>query len=331
MKVVITGGAGFLGRRLASALLVRGALRGADGRDQPVEQITLVDVVPPPRMPDARVDAVVGDIADPGLLGRVLTPDTTSVFHLAAVVSGMAEADFDRGMRVNIDATRRVLDACRADSGGALRPDRPIVVFASSIAVYGGNLPGVAPEDAAVAPRSSYGMQKAVGELLMNDYTRKGFIDGRVLRLPTISVRPGRPNAAASSFASAIIREPLNGEEAICPVSPDTPLWLASPATAVVCLIGAHDLSADALGPNRVVNAPGISVTPREMVDTLARVAGPEAARRVRWEPDPRISRIVATWPGALETTRARALGLPGDEGFETIIRRYIEEELGAC
>jgi D-erythronate 2-dehydrogenase len=329
MKVVITGGSGFLGSRLADALLARGALRGPDGNEQPIDRLTLLDVVQPTRPLDGRIDAVVGDVADPGVLGRALTPDTASVFHLAAVVSGMAEAEFDRGMRVNIDATRLVLDACRAVSGGNERM-RPVVVFASSIAVYGGDLPDVAPENAAVAPQSSYGMQKAVAELLVNDYTRRGFIDGRVLRLPTISVRPGRPNAAASSFASAIIREPLNGEEAVCPVSPDTRLWLASPATAVRCLICGHDLPGGALGSNRILNAPGISVTPREMVQALARVAGPDVARRIRWEPDPRISRIVETWPGALDATRARALGLPGDEGFDAVVRQYMAEKLPA-
>jgi nucleoside-diphosphate-sugar epimerase len=330
MRVVITGGAGFLGTRLARALLTRGRLRGRDGRDETIERMTLVDVAPPVVFADPRVVAVTGDIADANLIERVVADDTTSVFHLAAVVSGQAESDFDLGMRINVDATRLLLDVCRVGPGGASRPLRPTLIFTSSIAVYGGTLPDVVPEDAAVAPQSSYGMQKAVGELLINDYTRRGFIDGRVLRLPTITVRPGRPNAAASSFASAIIREPLNGEEATCPVSPDTRLWLASPATAVGGLVAAHDLSGQALGSNRILNAPGISVTAGEMVDALARVAGSRVAERVRWVHDPRISAIVATWPGALDVSRARALGLPGDEGVDAIVRRYIAEELPA-
>ena len=203
------------------------------------------------------------------------------------------------------------------------------MVFTSSVAVYGGDLPDTVPDTVAVSPQSSYGTQKAVAELLIGDYTRKGFVDGRVLRLPTISVRPGRPNAAASSFASGIVREPLNGQEAVCPVDPDTRLWLSSPSTAIDCLIAGHEVAADALGLNRTVNVPGISLTAAEMVAALERVAGSEVARRVRWERDPRIARIVATWPGALDTTRARALGFPGDETFDAIIRRYIDEEMG--
>ncbi len=323
MRVVVTGGAGFLGRRLTAALLHRGTLRSEDGRDRGVQEIVLVDVVPPPAFSDARVLSVTGDIADPDVLKSAITADTVSVFHLAAIVSGMAEADFDLGMRINIDATRLLLDVCRA--GG----HRPKVVFTSSIAVHGGDLPDTVPDTAALTPQSSYGTEKAVTELLISDYTRRGFVDGRVLRLPTISVRPGRPNAAASSFASSIVREPLNGEDAVCPVDAGTRLWLASPSTAIAGLIAGHELSSDALGSNRIVNVPGISVTAREIVASLERVAGPEVARRVRWERDPRIARIVASWPGALDTTRARALGFPGDEAFDAIIRRYMDEELG--
>jgi nucleoside-diphosphate-sugar epimerase len=231
MHVVITGGAGFLGARLAATLLERATLRAADGRDAPIDRITLVDTVPPPAFPDRRVDAVVGDIADPALLARVVDRHTTSIFHLAAIVSGMAEADFDLGMRINLDATRLLLDACRA--GGHV----PRVVFTSSVAVYGGNLPDMVIDTTPVNPQSSYGTQKAIAELLIQDCTRRGFVDGRVLRLPTITVRPGRPNAAASSFASGIIREPLHGEDAVCPVDAGTRLWLLSPSTAIACLI----------------------------------------------------------------------------------------------
>jgi NAD(P)-dependent dehydrogenase (short-subunit alcohol dehydrogenase family) len=204
VKVLITGGAGFLGRRLAGKLLERGTLKGTDGRDHAIDEIVLLDIAPAEGFSDARVRTIVGDISDAALLRRAVDRDTASVFHLAAIVSGQAEADFDLGMRINVDASRSLLEACRACG------HTPRVVFTSSVAVYGGDLPATVPDSTALNPQSSYGMQKAIGELLVNDYSRKGFIDGRVMRLPTISVRPGKPNKAASSFASGIIREPLN-------------------------------------------------------------------------------------------------------------------------
>lgn len=322
MKVVITGGEGFLGSRLAALLLRRGTLNGPDGAAKAIEQITIVDAAPPKAaVSDPRLRSVTGEIADTEVLERAIDRDTSSIFHLAAVVSGMAEADFDLGLRVNLDATRRLLDVCRS------RGAHPRLVFASSVAVYGGDLPETVLDTTAVSPQSSYGTQKAMAELLIADYTRRGFVDGRVLRLPTISVRPGKPNAAASSFASGIVREPLNGHEAVCPVDPGTRLWVLSPAAAIECLVAGHDIPAEAFGPNRIVNVPGLSVTARGMVAALDRVAGAEVARRVRWERDPRVERIVGTWPGAWDTTRARALGFPGDESFDAVIRQYIEEE----
>jgi nucleoside-diphosphate-sugar epimerase len=182
-----------------------------------------------------------------------------------------------------------------------------------------------------LTPQSSYGTEKAIGELLVNDYTRRGFIDGRALRLPTISVRPGKPNAAMSSFASGIIREPLNAIEAVCPVDASARLWLMSPHTVIECLIAAHDLPAEVLGPNRAMNLPGISLTVGEMVSALERVAGTDVVRRIRWEPDPRVQRMVATWPGACDASRARSLGLPADAGFDDIIRQYIRDDLGGA
>jgi nucleoside-diphosphate-sugar epimerase len=320
MQIVITGGAGFLGRRLAERLLERGTLRGRNGSEERIEQIALVDIVAPAPSADPRVRAVVGDIANPDMLAGVISPETDSVFHLAAIVSGMAEADFDLGMHINLDATRRLLDACRRTAG------RPRLVFTSSVAVYGGDLPETVRDTTALNPQTSYGTQKAVAELLIGDYTRKGFVDGRVLRLPTISVRPGRPNAAASSFASGIVREPLNGQEAVCPVDPDARLWVLSPSTVIDCLIAGHEIAPDAFGASRAVNLPGLSVRVAEMVAALERVAGREVAARVRWERDARISQMVAGWPAAWDTSRAAALGFPNDQSFDQIIRDYMQD-----
>jgi UDP-glucose 4-epimerase len=322
MKVLITGGAGFLGLRLAKKLLERGALAGPNGEQRAIDRLVLVDVVPAPAMDDARISSFAGDIADPALLDRLIDKDTHSIFHLAAVVSGQAEADFDLGMRVNFDATRALLEVCRA------RGHRPRVVFASSCAGYGGDLPDLVPQSHALMPQSSYGTQKAMGELLVNDYTRRGFVDGRALRLPTISVRPGRPNAALSSFASGIIREPLNGEAAVCPVPASTRVWLLSPSTVIDCFVFAHDLAGESLGSNRSLILPGLTVTVGEMVGALERVAGRAAAERVRFDPDPRVERIVSTWPVALDASRALRLGFPTDDAFEEIVKRYMAEDM---
>jgi nucleoside-diphosphate-sugar epimerase len=324
MNVLITGGAGFLGSRLARALLERGTLRGRQRAQETIRQLTVVDAVRPSSEPsDSRYRSVAGDIADVDLLKRVIDRETTAIFHLAAVVSGQAEADLELGLRVNLDASRRLFDLCR-EMG-----HRPRVVFTSSVAVYGGTLPPDAGEGTAPNPQTSYGTEKAMTELLLDDYSRRGFLDGRSLRLPTISVRPGRPNAAASSFASGIIREPLNGQPAICPVDPDTRLWLLSPPTAIACLVHAHEISADELGTTRTVNLPGLSVTVRDMVSALEQAAGREAVERIRFVRDPEIARMAATWPGSLDASRALALGFPTDDDFSAIVRRYIDDELG--
>ncbi|MFC3108155.1 D-erythronate dehydrogenase [Undibacterium arcticum] len=322
MKVLITGGAGFLGQRLARQLLTRGQLSDSQGRAHTIAQIVLADVVPAHDFGDPRVRVVTGDIADRTLLRQTIDTDTTSIFHLAAIVSGQAEADFDLGMRINLDASRLLLDICR-ELG-----HKPKVVFTSSVAVYGGKLPDVVQDTTALNPQSSYGAQKAIGELLLNDFSRKGFVDGRVLRLPTISVRPGKPNKAASSFASGIIREPFNGEAAVCPVSPELRLWLLSPRRAIDSLIAGHELSAESLGDSRTVNLPGLSVSVSEMVSALGTVAGADVASRISFTPDPAIERIVKSWPGAWDVARAQVLGLSADKDFETIIEAYIEDEL---
>jgi len=320
VNVLITGGGGFLGQRLARRLLEIGSLADRDGRPRSIQRLTLVDVAPPPLIADPRVDILAGDIADPALIDRALGAGVDAIFHLAAVVSGMAEAEFETGMRVNLDATRALLDAARA-SGRS-----PRVVFTSSVAVYGGTLPATVLDSTAVRPQTSYGAQKAIGELLVNDYSRRGFVDGRALRLPTVSVRPGKPNAAASSFASGIIREPLNGQDAVCPVDPSTRLLLISPRTVTDCLVHGHEVPAGDLGGSRTINLPGLSITVREMADSLARVGGRQAADRIRWTPEPRIERMVATWPGAWDNSRAIALGFPADTNFDAVVRQYVEE-----
>lgn len=322
MRVVITGGAGFLGSRLARAILERGTLTDSRGNSRRVRELVLVDIVPPAPQADSRVHAIQGGLDDHALVDRAITPDTDSIFHLAAVVSGQAEAEFDIGMRVNVDATRQLLERCRACAAP------PRFLFASSLAVFGGSLPDPVPDDAPVTPQSSYGTQKAIGELLVNDMSRKGFIDGRALRLPTVVVRPGKPNRAASSFASGIIREPLSGVEAICPVAPTTRMWVQSPRAVVDNLLAGHEAAADRFPAFRAINVPGISVAVGDMVSALRNVAGDAVAARVQWRYDAAIDRIVSTWPSRFEARVGPALGMRADADFESVVRGYITEDL---
>jgi nucleoside-diphosphate-sugar epimerase len=319
MRIVITGGAGFLGTRLARKLLERGSLVDSAGKTRPLRQLVLLDVTTA-TVTDPRVTAVAGDLADPAVVERVVTPDTDSIFHLAAVVSGQAEAEFDTGMRVNVDATRALLERCRT------LETPPKFVFASSLAVFGGQLPDPVPDDAALMPQTSYGTQKAIGELLVYDMTRKGFVDGRSLRLPTVTVRPGKPNKAASSFASGIIREPLSGIDAVCPVAPETQLWVTSPRRVVDNLVVGHDVAASKFGQTRSVNVPGLRVSVEEMVSALRRVAGDAVAARVKWQIDPVIDKIVQTWPANFAPRLGPALGMNGDADFGTIVSDYMQE-----
>jgi nucleoside-diphosphate-sugar epimerase len=324
MRIVVTGGAGFLGSRLARAILARGALADARGETHEVRELVLLDVAAA-KLDDPRVKVVTGDLADTALIERAVTRDTDAIFHLAAVVSGQAEAEFDVGMRVNVDATRALLERCRK----LARP--PKFVFTSSLAVFGGTLPDPVPDDALLTPQTSYGAQKAIGELLVYEMTRKGYIEGRSLRLPTITVRPGKPNKAASSFASSVIREPLNGIDAPCPVAASTRIWVSSPRTVIENLLVGHDVPAARFAHTRSINVPGMCVGVGEMVEVLRRVAGDTVADRVKWRPDPVIERIVATWPPRFAPVLGPSLGMRADQDFEAIIRQYIEDERPAA
>jgi nucleoside-diphosphate-sugar epimerase len=269
---------------------------------------------------DDRVTCQQTDLSEESAAKKIITPSTGMVFHLAAVVSSQAEKDFDLGWKVNLDITKLLLEACRQKNTNIR------FVFASSLAVYGGKLPAVVDDHTSVTPQSSYGTQKAMGELLVNDYTRKKFIDGRVLRLPTICVRPGRPNQAASSFVSSIIREPVNGEEAVCPVSSDLALWLSSPDTIIQNIIKAAMIDGTAFGEWRTVNLPGIGVTVKQMLDSLERIAGKETIARIKFKPDSAINAIVSSWPGKLDNSRALKLGFSVDSNFDQFITQFIEQ-----
>jgi D-erythronate 2-dehydrogenase len=326
MKVVITGGGGFLGRRLARQLRTRGELTGPSGRPESVDEILLFDVAPPPAedLADNRVRAVSGDVADKRLMAQVIDKKTAAVFHLAAVVSAGAEADFDLGYRSNLEGTLAVLEAARATG------NKPRLVFASTLAVYGGELPPAVNETVPLTPQTSYGTHKAIGELLINDYTRKGFIDGRTLRLPTIVVRPGKPNKAASTFASSIVREPLSGVDAVCPVKPETVMPILSPRKVVDAFVKAHGLDGAKLGHNRTIQLPGIAATVRELVSEMQRLGKGRKLGQVLWQPDPHIQTIVDTWPLDIGNTRGEQLGFEVDASTAAVIEAFIEDDLAA-
>ncbi|MEM7023377.1 MAG: D-erythronate dehydrogenase [Pseudomonadota bacterium] len=323
MRIVITGGAGFIGKKLAQALLRRGELATAGGR-QPIESLVLFDVVHAEGLPDdPRLTTITGDITDAEEVRRVIGDDPGGIFHLAAIVSADAEQNFDLGMAVNLGGTRNVLEACRALSQPAK------LVFASSAAVYGGDMPHVLDDSSILTPQTSYGMQKAAGELMVNDYSRKGFVDGRALRLPTIVVRPGKPNKAASTFASSIIREPLAGEPAVCPVNRETEMYILSPRRVVQAMLHAFELPGEAFGMARMLTLPGITASVGGMVDALTEVAGEAVAQRIRWQPDPNIQKIVAGWPARFDAKRGRELGFEADANTTEMVLAHVEDELG--
>ena len=324
MRVVITGGAGFLGQKLAKRLIEVGTLTGSDGQPHAITKLALADIVeaPKPATDGIAVETFVGDLTEPAAVERLFAEPTGSVFHLAAAMSGQCEQDFDLGMRINVDGTRGLLEACRKQAAP------PKLVMPASVAVMGGDMPDVIKDDTATTPTNTYGTTKAICELLINDYSRRGFLDGRTVRLPTIVVRPGKPNKAASSFASSIIREPLQGDDAFCPVPVETPMWLMSPRQAVATLIHTHDLPGETLGTNRIITPAGLTVTVAEMVESLRRVGGDEPVGRISFGSDPEVENIICHWAGRWESKRAAGLGFEGDESMEAIIRAFIEDDM---
>jgi D-erythronate 2-dehydrogenase len=322
LNIVITGGLGFLGQRLVKTILKGDVLKNAAGEFQAVSKIVLFDVAENSEFVDERIIYRSGDISNLEQVRQIITDDVDSIFHLAAIVSADAEENFDLGMKINLDGTRNVLEAARALNG------IPKVIFTSSIATYGGDLPQVVVDSTRQAPRTSYGVAKVAGELLVNDYSRKGFIDGRSLRLPTISVRTGLPNKAASTWASSIIREPLSGKDAVCPVSKDSIMACMSPKKIIEAFIHAHNLPVESFSEDRSLLLSGISISAGEMVDAVERHKGNRKIGKIQWEPDQAIQKIVDGWPKGTFSERAKKLGFLKDESVDDIVRAFIEDDL---
>ena len=317
MRVLILGGGGFLGSRLAKELVHNGGLTQGE-----IVRLTMVDVAfAEEKLHDARVEYIQADFSDEGTITNILQQQPHVIFHLAAIVSGEAEKNFELGMNVNLLASLQILELCRKLAF------HPRLVFASSCAIFGGDVSRTITDETRPKPRSSYGTQKAMVELLINDYSRRGFVDGRSLRLPTIAIRPGKPNAATSSFVSSIIREPLHGKKASYPVPPETPCWILSPKQVVQNFIHAANIDGKLLGDDRVINLPGLTVSVAEMINSLEQIAGPGVTSLISHEPDEFLQRIVLTWPPFFDTSRAKELGFAGDSSIEEIIRTYIAEE----
>ena len=322
MKAVITGGAGFLGRRLCEEILKRGELTGRLGGPEAVDEVVTFDILPAAEVSDDRVKPITGDISDPVQALALIDAATDTVFHLGAMVSGGAEADFDLGYRSNLDGTRCVLEACRR------LPHSPRVIFTSSVAAYGGKLPEVVDDSTPAWPQTSYGVQKVIGEQLINDYTRKGYLDGRSARLPAIVVRPGHPNTAASSWCSGIIREPLSGVEAVCPVTPETRLPCLSPRRVMAAFIALHEAPSEAFGAHRTVLLPGLTVTAAQMVESAERHQDGRAFGAVKWEQDSFIQNIVDGWPKGTNAAKARGLGIAADNNIDEIVEGFVADYL---
>jgi nucleoside-diphosphate-sugar epimerase len=322
VNILITGAAGMIGRKLTERLAKDAALHG-----KPIDAMTLLDVVPPAKPAGFadKVEAVAADLAAPGEAAKAIAQRPETIFHLAGVVSGEAELDFDKGYHVNLDGTRALLEAVRAAGEGY----RPRIVYTSSIAVFGAPFPPTIPDDFHLTPLTSYGTQKAIGEALLADYTRRGFCHGVGIRLPSIVVRPGKPNKAASGFFSGIIREPLAGLEAVLPVSEDVVHTHASPRAAIGFLIHAAGLAPNALGARVNLSMPGVSCTVAEQIAALRRIAGERAAARIRRVQDPLVERIVDGWPQRIEARRARELGFAAESSFDEIVRIHIDEDRG--
>ncbi len=320
MHILITGAAGMIGRKVTERLLAQGRIG-----EREITKLTLHDVVAADAQPtaDTTILPIVGDISDRTLVERLVAEKPDIIMHLAAIVSGEAEADFDKGYAVNLDGTRYLYEAVRAQNY------KPRIIFASSIAVYGTPFPEPIPDAFHLTPLTSYGTQKAIGELLLNDYSRRGIFDGIGIRLPTICVRPGRPNKAASGFFSNIIREPLKGEEAVLPVDESVRHWHASPRAAVGFFMHAAQMDLSLIGPRRSLTMPGVPATIGEEIEALRKVGGEKAVQLIRREPDPVIQKIVAGWPTQFEAKRSRELGFTADESFEAIVRAHVEDEHG--
>ena len=316
MRILIIGAAGMLGRKLCDRLSHDGSLGGV----QPISELTRVDV-------SGGAGILAADLTEPGVAAELIASRPDVIVDLAAVVSGEAETDFEKGYRVNLDASRYLLEAIRTAGGGYC----PRLVFSSSIAVFGPPMPDLIGDDHPTTPATSYGTQKAIVELLLSDYTRRGFVDAIAIRLPTICVRPGAPNLAASGFFSNIIREPLHGRPAVLPVSPDVRHWFASPRAAVGFLIHAATMDTGVLGRARSLTMPGLSATVGEEIEALRRVGGDAAVALIRSEPDDAIARIVAGWPRGFDVRRGAALGFTAERDFDEIVRVYVEDEMGGA
>jgi len=324
MHVLVIGAAGMAGRKLVEALVAKGEVNG-----KLVERLTLVDVVEPTAPPRfaGKATALAADLSDAGVAAKLISERPDLIFHLAAIVSGEAEADFEKGYRVNLDGTRELLEAIRLE--GKKSPYKPKLVFTSSIAVFGSPFPEKIGDTHHQTPLTSYGTQKAIDELLLADYSRRGFLDGVGIRLPTIVIRPGKPNKAASGFFSNILREPLSGIEAVLPVKEDVRHWFASPRAAVRFLMHAAELDTAELGARRSLTMPGLSATVGEEIDALRRFAGDKAVKLIRHEPDEAIIKMVAGWPQNFDASRAAALGFRAENSFDEIVRAHVEDELG--